>query len=99
MRTAEGKPGSTWLGRLGGFAPPGPTGGFLQKATSSRLEDITDLPNTWKLREFSKMRRKHMFQMKERDNTSEKNKTAEISNLLDREFKVMVIKCSLNSEE
>lgn len=38
------------------------------------------------------MRQKHMFQMKEQDNTSEKNKTTEISNLPDQEFKVTVIK-------
>lgn len=42
----RGYPGNTWLGWLGGFALLGPTGHFLQKATSSRLGDVTDLANT-----------------------------------------------------
>ena len=37
-------------------------------------------------------RQKNMFQMKEQDKTSEELSNANISNLLDKEFKVMITK-------
>lgn len=65
---------------------------LLQKATSPRSRNMTDRHNTDKLIELGKMRRQRpMFQMKEENKIPEEELSkVEISNLLDKGFKVML---------
>lgn len=74
------------------------------RATHWRQGETAALHDTQKklTRESSKMRKqRNMPQMKEKGKTLEKKTTneMEISNLPDKEFKAMVIKCSLNLGE
>ena len=73
----------------------GPKGCLLHKATSPRLGNVTNLPNTRKKhRELGKMRRQRsVFQTKEQDIMSEKELSeVEISNLPKKEFNAIIIK-------
>ena len=59
----------------------------------SRARDVAEFPNTEKHRKLHKMRQRNMSQMKEKEKTIARHLSqTEISNMLDREIKVMVIK-------
>lgn len=79
-------PGS---GDQGEIAHLGPKRHLLRKATPSRLGDAADLFNTEKQRVKQNEEAEIYFKTKQQDKTSEKE--PEISNLPDKELKVMVI--------
>ena len=72
----------------------GLTGHLLHKATSPRSRNVTNLPNRNKNRDSGKIRQKrNMFQMKEQYKTLEEELSeVEISNLPNKELKVIIIK-------
>ena len=68
---------------------------FFIRPLLSRAGDVADFPTTWKQRKLVKMKRqRNMPQMKQQEKkiTGREQKEMEISNMPDREFKVMVIK-------
>ena len=66
----------------------------LQKATSPRLRNITNLLHTKNTNSnLNKMRcQRNMFQMKEQEKTPEELSEVEIGILPEKEFRVMIVK-------
>ena len=73
----------------------GPTGCLLSEAIFPSLENVTDLHKN-RHRKLGKMRRhRSTFQMKGRGKKTKQNrktKQSRVNNLLDKEFKVKIIK-------
>ena len=72
----------------------GCVGHLLQKATSPRSENVTNLQihKTTNGNLDKTKQQRNMFQTKEQDKTPEELSEVEISNLPKKEFKVMIVK-------